>query len=142
MSSPAPPQPITVDELLARHHVLLLDAYGVLVHSKGPLPGAAGFIARLNRERRPYSYLSTTRPGCLKTPRGAIRDSASGFRQRMITSGLLLESYFAEHGSKGRCTAVLGTSDSERYVERAGGVVVQADRHCAGGGGRSGLSLP
>ena len=34
---------IKIEQLMARYSVLLLDAYGVLVHTSGALPGAAQF---------------------------------------------------------------------------------------------------
>ena len=45
---------ITIDALLDRYDAILFDAYGVLVHGSGPLPGAAELLTRLNREDRPY----------------------------------------------------------------------------------------
>ena len=38
---------INIETLLAKYSVLLLDAYGVLVHSSGALPGAARLIDTL-----------------------------------------------------------------------------------------------
>ena len=35
-------QEITIEEVINRYAVLLLDAYGVLVHTSGALAGAAG----------------------------------------------------------------------------------------------------
>ena len=43
---------------------------------------------------------------------------------RIITSGLLLKKYFAEHRLAGAKCAVLGTADSAQYVEDAGGILV------------------
>lgn len=122
------PLAVTADELIARYDVLLLDAYGVLVHSEGALPGAAQFIARLNRERHAYFILTND---AAKLPQTAARRYGSfGLEiapERMITSGQLLETHFAEYGLNGMRTAVLGTADSVRYVENAGGAVVRAD---------------
>jgi hypothetical protein len=55
---PRPPTypAITIAELIDRYAVLLLDAYGVLVHGGGALPGAVEFIERLNRSGKPYTY--------------------------------------------------------------------------------------
>src|SRR5262245_46231642 len=44
---------VTVEELIARYDTLLFDAYGVLVHRAGALPGAASVIDRLNRSGKP-----------------------------------------------------------------------------------------
>ncbi len=54
-------QPIprtTFEQLAARYPVLLLDAYGVLVHSTGALPDAVARIAYLNRTGKPYFLLT------------------------------------------------------------------------------------
>lgn len=49
---------ITLEAVINRYDVLLLDAYGVLVHSSGALPGAAEFIERLNQLGRSYYVLT------------------------------------------------------------------------------------
>jgi len=49
---------ITIEKLMANYSVLLLDAYGVLVHSSGALPGAARLIDSLNRNKKAY-YIVT-----------------------------------------------------------------------------------
>ena len=47
--------------------------------------------------------------------------------ERIVTSGELLQGYFAEHRLAGAARAVLGTRDSVRYVELAGGRLTAAD---------------
>ncbi len=37
-------QDVTIDTLIDQYAVLLFDAYGVLIHSSGPLDGAADVI--------------------------------------------------------------------------------------------------
>jgi HAD superfamily hydrolase (TIGR01450 family) len=108
--------------------VLLLDAYGVLVSSTGALPGAAEFIARLNRERR--RYLLVTNDASKLPETAAARYRGFGLAldaERIVTSGSLLAPYFAAHGLAGAAICVLGPRDSLRYVETAGGRVVPAD---------------
>ena len=39
-----------METLIDRYEVLLLDAYGVLVHSSGPLAGATELIKKLKKE--------------------------------------------------------------------------------------------
>ena len=120
--------PITIDDLLDRYEGFLFDAYGVLVHAAGPLPGAADLIARLNREDRPYFVVTND---ASKRPETAAR-RYQGFglpldASRILTSGMLLVPHFAAHGLAGRRCAVLGPPDSARYVEEAGGLVVTPD---------------
>lgn len=116
---------IGLDALLSRYDVLLLDAYGVLVHSAGALPGASELIARLNAATKAYYALTND---ASKLPATAAR-RYQGYGlaidpERIITSGLLLERHFAEHELVGARCAVLGPEDSRRYVERAGGQIV------------------
>jgi HAD superfamily hydrolase (TIGR01450 family) len=119
---------ISVDDLLRRYAVVLLDAYGVIVTSDGPLPGAAAFVERLNEERKPY-YIVTN--DASRLPETAAR-RYKGFGlaiepERFITSGQLLVDYFRREGLAGVSCVVLGTADSRIYVERAGGRPVAAD---------------
>ncbi len=131
---------IDVATLLRRYEVVLLDAYGVLVHSDGALPGAAHLVDTLNRSGKSYYVLTNDAsrlPGA-----AARRYQAYGLAidaGRIITSGLLLEDHFARHGLVGARCVVLGTEDSRRYVAQAGGrmvtpsevfdVLVVADEH-------------
>jgi HAD superfamily hydrolase (TIGR01450 family) len=119
---------ISVDELLRRYEVLLLDAYGVIVTSGGPLPGAAAFVERLNADSKPY-YIVTN--DASRLPEAAAR-RYRGFGlaidpSRFITSGQLLLDYFRRERLAGASCVVLGPADSRAYVERAGGVPVAPD---------------
>lgn len=117
----------TIDELIERHAVLLLDAYGVLVGTAGALPGARELIARLNRTSKPYYILTNDASKLPET--AARRYRAFGLDiapDRIISAGTLLPTCFAELGLAGSRCAVLGTEDSVRFVERAGGVPAPA----------------
>ncbi len=118
---------IDIDSLIERHEALLLDAYGVLVHRDGPLPGAVELIDTLNRLGKPYFLLSNT---AARLPEQAA-ERYRGFglaleAERIITSGSLLAAYFADRGWVGKRCAVLGPEGSLTYVERAGGEIVPA----------------
>ena len=116
---------VTIDELMARYEVLLLDAYGVLVHSGGALPGAAGLIDRLNREERRYFVVTNDASKLPATSAARYRGYGLDLSpERIVTSGSLLAGYFAAHGLSGARCVVLGPTDSERYVEQAGGRIV------------------
>lgn len=65
---------ITFEQLAARYPVLLLDAYGVLVHSTGVLPDAAARIAYLNRTGKTYFLLTND---ASRLPAAADRSCAS-----------------------------------------------------------------
>ena len=116
---------ITAEEIINRYSALLLDAYGVLLHEGGALPGAVDLIGELNRIGKPYFIL--TNDASRLPESSAQRYQSFGLAigpDRVITSGSLLGSYFREHNLRGAASAVLGTQDSVRYVENAGGRVV------------------
>jgi HAD superfamily hydrolase (TIGR01450 family) len=119
------PSKITIEELIARYPVLLLDAYGVLVNSTGALPGAAGLIDELNRSGKSYYLLTNDASKLPQT--AASRFQGYGLEiepERIITSGGLLKNYFKTHNLSGARCAVLGPDDSVQYTCDAGGVVV------------------
>jgi HAD superfamily hydrolase (TIGR01459 family) len=119
---------ITIDAVLDRYEVILFDAYGVLVHGAGPLPGAADLIARLNQAGR--RYFVVTNDASKRPSTASQRFQGFGLaidEAHVLTSGLLLTPHFAAQALIGARCAVLGPADSARYVEDAGGVVVPPD---------------
>ena len=118
---------INIEKLTARYSVLLLDAYGVLVHTAGALPGAAQFIDTLNRTKKPYYILTNDASKLPATSAELFQSFGLAIApDSIITSGSLLTDYFARHQLKDFPCAVLGPEDSARYVELAGGRVVAA----------------
>ncbi|MCI0438170.1 MAG: HAD hydrolase-like protein [Chloroflexi bacterium] len=116
---------VTIEELIERYSVLLLDSYGVLVHSSRPVPGAVELIAALNRIGK--SHFVLTNDASTLPENRAIRFKRAGLdieADRIISSGILLAGYFEESGLIGAPCIVLGPEDSRRYVEIAGGRVV------------------
>ncbi|UCH47016.1 MAG: HAD hydrolase-like protein [Betaproteobacteria bacterium] len=121
----------SIDELIERYDLLLFDAYGVLVHASGAMPGAPETVARLNQANKAYAVLTND---ASKLPEVAAQ-RYQGFgldisTERILSSGLLLRDYFQQHRLQGADCVVLGTADSERFVERAGGNVVPAGTAC------------
>jgi HAD superfamily hydrolase (TIGR01450 family) len=117
--------PIHIRELVARHSVLLLDAYGVLIHADGVVAGASKLIDHLNRTKKPYFVLTNDASRLPAT--ASARYASVGLEieaARIIPSGALLGPHFERHGLRGSSVAVLGTEDSKEYVRRAGGVLV------------------
>ena len=118
----------SIEHLIDSYDALLFDAYGVLVHLRGALPGAPELIDLLNRVRKPYYLVSNDASKLPET--ASARFARFGLQvpaDRIITSGLLLQDYFSLQGLHGIRCAVLGPTDSARYVELAGGEVVTAD---------------
>jgi HAD superfamily hydrolase (TIGR01450 family) len=122
------PQSVDVITLIKRHEAIFLDAYGVLVDGKGPLPHAPELIAELNRQRVNYWILSNDASRLPETSQR--RFSRFGMEipaERIISSGSLLSPLFAERNLRGSRCVVLGAKDSAQYVLNAGGVVLTPD---------------
>lgn len=114
--------------LRGRYDSLLLDAYGVLVHGDGAMPGGAELIRSLNRDGA--SYFVVTNDASRMPETAAHRYASLGVdvpAERIITSGSLLTPYFRKHELEGSRCAVLGPEDSKRYVQAAGGALVGPD---------------
>jgi glycerol-1-phosphatase len=109
----------SIEHLIERYDALLFDAYGVLVSVAGAMPGAPELIERLNAAAKPYCVVTTERAATRYRRFGIELDP-----ERIVTSGRLVEGYFREHRLSGARCAVLGTADSVRYVEAAGGTAV------------------
>src|SRR5262245_42128467 len=115
---------VKLADVLDRYDGVLLDAFGVLVDGSGPLPGAAELVAELGRRRMPF--LIVTNDASRLPATVADRFARFGIpvaAGEVLTSGQLLGPWFRERGLAGARCLVLGTEDSERYVEDAGGVV-------------------
>jgi HAD superfamily hydrolase (TIGR01450 family) len=119
------PTAATTRELLDRYAGVLLDVYGVLLDSRGPLPGARELIAELNRRGTPYAIVTNDASRSIDT---YVRRFASfGLSvpgERIVTSGSLLPGYFAAKSLAGARTCVLGTEDSKLFVREGGGSIV------------------
>ncbi|MCA8962403.1 MAG: HAD-IA family hydrolase [Planctomycetes bacterium] len=121
---PATPE-TTIDALLDRYEALFLDAYGVLIHDAGPLPGAAALITRLESERFPYFVL--TNDASRSPAEAAERYHGYGVPvspERVISSGALVGEYFVEEGLRNPRVMVLGGEASRRFVASLGATVL------------------
>ena len=124
----------SLDEILSRYDVLLFDAYGVLVHADGALPGAAELIARLRAEDRQTLVLTNDASRTPEQCAARYRDLGLPVDASMvISSGSLLAGWYEAQGLAGTPTIVLGTAGSRLLVERAGGVPISpgAARSCS-----------
>jgi ribonucleotide monophosphatase NagD (HAD superfamily) len=123
------PERLSLDQLLARGQGVLLDAYGVLVDAEGAKRGATALIDRLQREGRPWLVLTND---ASRLPATAARHyQAAGLaipEDRVLTAGSLLGGYYLERGLAGAKSVVFGPPDSRRYVELAGGRIVEPDQ--------------
>jgi HAD superfamily hydrolase (TIGR01450 family) len=118
-------QKITIEELIERYAVLLLDAYGVLVNDCGALAGAGELIRMLNQIQKPYYLLTNDASKLPQTAADRFQNYGLEIApNRIITSGGLLKNYFKTHNLRGVRCVVLGPEDSAQYVADAGGKVV------------------
>ena len=116
----------SIEVLLDRYPVLLLDASGVLIDAAGPLPGAVALIHRLNRLGTSYFVLTNDASRLPDSTAEYFNDFGLDIAsERVITAGSLLRCWFAEKGLQGKRCMVLGPRDSERYAEDAGGALVR-----------------
>ncbi len=120
-------QTITPAELVERYDVFFLDAYGVLVCSGGPLPGAVAFLERLQAAGKRFFILSNDASRSPETSWRRYRGFGLPLAvEQILTSGALLRAHYAAAGLAGAPTIVLGTDDSAEYVRQAGGRPVAA----------------
>ncbi len=119
---------ITFPELVERFDVILFDSDGVLVRWPSAIPHAPEAIARLNALGKPYFVLTNDASQVAETR--AARYAELGLAidpDKIISSGMLLKTWFADQGLRGSRCVVLGTEDSAKYVRDAGGEVVPFD---------------
>jgi HAD superfamily hydrolase (TIGR01450 family) len=118
---------ISIGELAEQYDSILFDAYGVLVHSEGAMPGARDTIAALNRMGKPYAIVTNDASKQPETAAQRYRGFGLDISpERILSSGLLLQRYFERHALRDAACAVLGTADSRHFVEQAGGTIVPA----------------
>ena len=120
-------------KMVSRYEVILLDAYGVLVNSVGPLPAAREMLDVITGQGR--RFLVVTNDASRLPETAAARFHSYGLpvdAEQIVTSGSLLTPHFAQSGLVGARTMVLGPADSEAYVRAAGGEVapLAADTEC------------
>lgn len=122
-------KPITPATLLESYDGLLIDAYGVLVTSSGPVPGATRFVAELEDSGLPWSIVTND---ASRLPETAAREYGAliGIAidpARVVTAGSMLRRWVESNGLVAESACVLGTPDSRTYAERAGLELVEAD---------------
>jgi len=119
---------ITLDALIERYDGVLLDAYGVLVHGDGIMPGAREAVEALRKAGKPFCLVTNDASTLPQTAAARYRRLGLPLRpEQIISSGLLLKPWFQKHGLDGARCAVLGPADSERYVQLAGGRLVPVE---------------
>ena len=117
---------VDIDDIVDGYDALLLDAYGVLVHSRGPLPGAREFLARLEESTTDYLVITNDASRLPETCSTRYADDGLSIdADRILTSGLLVVPHLKDRGIDGGPVCVLGTADSGAYLTRAGYELVE-----------------
>jgi len=118
---------IGVERLLQNYAYFLIDAFGVLIHAQGAVPGAAAFVDALHVSGKPYCILSNDASRLPSALSHRLQTAGLAIpAERIVTSGMLIDAYLRAHRLNGARCVVLGPEDSSRYVAAAGGVVVSA----------------
>ena len=118
---------VTIDDLVERYQVFLLDGYGVLIDAVQAMPGAQAFVERLRAAGKEILLLSNDASRLPSTSSERYRKLGVDLApEQILTSGQLLADHFTAQGLRGKRCIVLGTADSKEYTRLAGGVVVPA----------------
>lgn len=116
---------IALDQLIDRFEVLLFDSDGVLIRGPAAIPGAPEAIERLNSLSKPYFVLTNDASALPEVRAARYHELGLAIAAcRILTAGSLLSPYFSDQGLTGSRCVVLGTEDSVKYVQWAGGQVV------------------
>lgn len=118
-------KPVRLDDLIACHAAIFLDAYGVLVDAEGAIDGALDAIARLERARTNWFVMTND---ASRTPASMVaRFAGLGLAipaERIVAPMDVLPRFLDERGARGARTVVLGQSDSHAMVRAAGASLV------------------
>lgn len=123
---------IGIDDIIEGYEAVLIDAYGVLVHSRGAIEGADEFLDRLRQSDT--DYLVVTNDASRRPASCARRYRQLGVdidAERVLTSGLLISEHLRDCGIVDAPVVVLGTEDSKSYLRDAGYRLVDAEHEFA-----------
>ena len=114
----------SLSQILHDHDLFLIDAYGVLMTSEGPLPGAHEMMEAIQAQKKSYFVLTND---ASRTPETCARlYKERGLQipiENILSAGVAIIEAFNAQNLKGARSVVLGTADTQECVRRAGGVV-------------------
>ncbi len=123
-TSPMASRITTMDALLDRYSVFLLDMFGVLLNEAGPLPGAVDLLAFFEANRREYLIVSN---GCRHLPEVYAQEyrkkGLSIPPERILSSSMMIREWVQNRGLEGAPTWVIG-AESCKEVARQSGLTV------------------
>lgn len=107
--------------LLQRYDAFLLDAYGVLVDARGPLPHAATFVDALAEHGKTRLLLSNDASRTQDQVRARLhRFGITLALDEILTSGMMVAPWVSAHGLEGAPAVVLGPGGSQQLAADAG----------------------
>lgn len=116
----------SLSQIIQDHDLFLIDAYGVLMTSEGPLPGATEMMRELAKHGKDYFILTND---ASRTPEScAALYRARGFDipvEKILSAGVAIIETFISAGLTGARSVVLGKPDTHECVRRAGGRVIE-----------------
>ena len=113
---------VSTASLVDLYDLLLLDAYGVLVHATAAIDGASDLLRTIRSANK--DFLVVTNDASRLPETAARRFQSYGLKieaEQIVTSGSLLVPFFHKTGLAGARCMVLGPEDSFEYVRQAGG---------------------
>ncbi len=115
------PKITPIRELISQYDVLLLDAYGVLVNGKGPLPYAKEFISHLEETKK--DYLIVTNNASSSTYGIAKSFEKNGLlipEEKILSSGSLLSPWIRENFKDDSPRVLfMGSLESQELLQEA-----------------------
>jgi HAD superfamily hydrolase (TIGR01450 family) len=120
------PAVITVQEAITRHRVFLIDNFGVLRTSSGPIPGVGKALKEIQAQGKRAIVLTNTANSLPEQ----LADDISHMHglkfspADVVTSGMALKPYFVEKELVGKHILTVGNVGTVNYVVNAGGRVL------------------
>ena len=108
-------------DIISSYEAVLIDAYGVLVDAKGPLPNAKTFVEELVTAKT--NFLIVTNDASRSHEEIAqrfLRMEMKIHPDQILCSGSLIVDYFKEHELQGAKTQIMGTQASVDFAKSAG----------------------
>lgn len=115
------PPKISKEFLIQNYEILLIDAFGVLMDTEGPLPGAVDFIKLLNKTGK--SYFIVTNSSLFSAEQHQNNYRRKGFeipQESIISAGSILPKWLGKKSLSGKRFLVLGAESTSNLL-RAGG---------------------
>lgn len=109
---------INTKTLLGLYDGFLLDAYGVLVNAKGPLPHAKEFIEHLNKTNKDFFIVTNNASSSTqKIAKGFLRNGFSIPEEKILSSGSLIKPWIKENFKSPPKSLFMGSHGAEKLLD-------------------------